>query len=249
MSLYNPNSPDRALEAPQLAIPSVNINSVLKLVYVWMGLGLLTTAGVAWMAATNPALEGLRTTSGIWIISLVVLIGTVFGLNYGIHSNKLSPNVAAALFFVFAAVMGFSLSLTFEYFVTFQPGAMAAAFATTAGLFGTMTVVGLTTRADLTKMGTYLFIGLIGLVIAMVVNLFILSSALSFFISVIGVVIFTGLTAYDTQKIKEMSMNPELQGDGNMVLKFSILGALTLYLDFINLFMFLLQLFGMGGND
>jgi len=125
----------------------------------------------------------------------------------------------------------------------YDPGALYGAFGTAAGLFGAMSLVGLTTKMDLTKMGTYLFMALIGLVIAMVINIFIGSSTLGFIISIGGVIIFTGLTAYDTQKIKEMSYQIEADGDGNAAMKFSIIGALTLYLDFINLFIFLLQIF------
>ncbi|GAB4531115.1 MAG: Bax inhibitor-1/YccA family protein [Anaerolineae bacterium] len=243
MGVYNPQT----MSSP-ITQPSVAINSVMKLVYVWMSLGMLATAGVAWFTATNDALAALRTSPVVMILSLVVLFGSVIALSVGMTRNWLTPNLAAFLFFVFAGINGFTLSLTLQYFVENEPGALTSAFGTTTILFGTMSIFGFTTRMDLTKLGTYLFMGLIGLVIAMVFNWFIGSSALAFLISFIGVVIFTGLTAYDTQKIKEMSMSPQLQGDGNLVLKFSILGALTLYLDFLNLFLFLLQLFG-GSRD
>ena len=126
----------------------------------------------------------------------------------------------------------------------YDPTPVYAAAGSAAALFGAMTFVGFTTKADLTKMGTYLFIGLIGIIIASVINIFIGSDGLSFIISILGVIIFTGLTAYDTQKIKEMSMNPQIANGGNLALKFSVMGALTLYLDLLNLFLFLLSIFG-----
>ena len=107
-----------------------------------------------------------------------------------------------------------------------------------------MTFIGFTTKMDLTKMGTYLMMGLFGIIIASLVNIFLQSDGLSFIISIAGVIIFTGLTAWDTQKIKEMSMNPEVQADGNLAFKLSVMGAVTLYLDILNLFLFLLSLFG-----
>lgn len=247
MSIYNNNPPVVSSSDP-ITMPGVSINSVMKMVYVWMGLGLLTTAVVAWFTATNPALAGLRGSLPVMIIGLVTLFGSVIALSAGIRAKWMTPGLAAGLFFVFAGIMGFSLSLTLEYFVANQPGALYAAFGSTAALFGAMTLFGLMTKMDLTSWGTYLFIGLIGLIIAMVFNWFIGSGALAFIISIFGVIIFTGLTAYDTQKIKQMTENPELMSDSNMVVKLSVLGALTLYLDFINLFLFLLQIFGGGGE-
>lgn len=231
-----------------ISVPGVDFNQIMRLVYTWMGLGLLATAGMAWFAATTPALEGLRASPVGMIGSLVIFFGTVIALSVGMTRKWLTPGLAAGLFLVFALSMGFSLSLTLEWFLANDAPALFSAFGTAAGLFGVMSVYGFTTRSDLSKWGTYLFMGLIGLVIAMLINLFLGSGVLDFIISIVGVIIFTALTAYDTQKIKEMSMSQELQSDGNMALKFSILGAVTLYLDFINLFLFLLSLFG-GGRD
>jgi FtsH-binding integral membrane protein len=249
MSFYNSSSDSPIQNVNVISVPSVNINAVMRLVYVWMGLGLLTTAAVAWFTATNPALESLRTNGAVMVIAMIAMFGSVIGLSVGLRQRWMTPNIAAALFFVFAGIEGFSLSLLLEYFIANQPGALYAAFGTAAGLFGAMSLVGLTTNTDLTSWGTYLFAGLIGLVIAMFLNWFIGSSTLAFLISIGGVVVFTALTAYDTQKIKEITTMPELQSDGNMVVKFSILGALTLYLDFINLFLFLLRIFGGGSDD
>jgi uncharacterized protein len=248
MSYSNPVENRPIISSDSISIPSIDLNSVMKMVYVWMGLGLLTTAVVAWFTATNPALASLRGSMPVMIIAIIVMLGSVVALSAGLRASWMTPGLAAGLFFVFAGIEGFVLSLVLEFFVANQPGALYAAFGTAAALFGTMTLVGFFTNMDLSKWGTYLFAGLIGLIIAMVVNWFIGSGSLAFLISIGGVIIFTGLTAYDTQKIKQMTENPELQGDGSLVLKFSILGALTLYLDFINLFLFLLQIFG-GSRD
>ncbi len=257
MSFFNPNENAAQYSSP-ISAPTIEINRIMKFVYVWMGFGLLTTAIVAWVVASNDALLSLSANPIVGILSFVVLIGVAFGMSAGMSREWMTPNIAAGMFFAFAGLMGFSLSLTLFAFLSpeitnsagqlvanpmYDPGAVYGAFGTAAGLFGAMTLVGFTTTMDLTKMGTYLFMGLIGLIIAMVINMFIGSGTLGFIISIGGVIIFTGLTAYDTQKIKNMSMSAEIQADGNMAAKFSIMGALILYLDFINLFIFLLQIF------
>lgn len=244
---YSNNSP--ISNASPISLPQVDFNKMMRLVYTWMGLGLLATAGMAWFAATNDSLAPLRESSAVWIISIVALFGTVIAISAGIRARWMTPNIAMMLFFGFALVNGFSLSLMFQYFVENEPNALFSAFGTASAIFGAMSIYGYTTKSDLSSWRTYLFAGLIGIVAAMVINIFLNSGALSFIISVGGVIIFTGLTAYDTQKIKQMSMIPELQADGDMTLKLSILGALVLYLDFINLFLFLLQLFSGGGRD
>ena len=244
-----PQNQSYTASSPPISVPAVEINSVMKMVYMWMTLGMLTTAVTAWFTATNPALADLRSSGVVMIGSFVLLFGSVIGISAGVASKRLSPNVAAALFFVFAGINGFSLSFLLQYFVQNEPGALTAAFGTTTILFGTMTFVGFTTKMDLSKYGTYLMIGLVGIIFASIFNWFIGSSALAFMISVGGVILFTALTAYDTQKIHQMTMVTEIQNDSNLAMKFSILGALTLYLDFINLFLFLLQLFAGGGRD
>jgi len=237
----------------------VNLQPLMRLVYLWMGLGLLVTAGVsaAITAAVynNPSL--LSAFMGGWMILMIVQLGIVIGLSWAI--NKISPNVALILFFVYAATMGVTLGAMF-FGITAQqvaPGvyepmsegvwAIAKAFVTTAGLFGVMTVIGYTTKIDLSKFGSYLMMALIGLIIAMVVNIFLASSILDFAISAAGVLIFTALTAYDTQKIKRLAASPGMQQHSDAMVRLSIMGALTLYLDFINLFLFLLRLF--AGRD
>lgn len=233
----------------------VNLQPLMRLVYLWMGLGLLVTAGVsaAVTAAVynNPSL--IAAFASGWIVLMLVQLGIVFGLSFLI--NKISPNLALILFFIYAATMGVTLGAMFFGITAepavgggFQPAseglwAIAKAFVTTAGLFGVMTVIGYTTKIDLSKFGSYLLMALIGLIIASIVNIFLASSALDFIISAAGVLIFTGLTAFDTQKIKRLAASPELQQHSDGMVRLSIMGALTLYLDFINLFIFLLRLF------
>jgi uncharacterized protein len=157
-------------------------------------------------------------------------------LSYGI--NRMQASTAQAIFWVYAGVMGLSLA---SVFLVFTGESIARVFFITAGTFGAMSLYGYTTQRDLSQWGSFLFMGLIGIIIASLVNIFLASSALQFAISVIGVIVFVGLTAYDTQQIKEMYFeNDDAQTAG----KKAIMGALRLYLDFINLFMMLLQLFG-----
>ncbi|WP_428644588.1 Bax inhibitor-1/YccA family protein [Roseibium sp.] len=170
-----------------------------------------------------------------WIVMLAPL-GMVMWLSFRIQS--MSASSARGLFMVYAAVMGISLS---SIFLVYTGASIARVFFVTAASFGALSLYGYTTRKDLSGWGSFLFMGLIGIVIASIVNIFMASSALQFAISVIGVLVFAGLTAYDTQQIKEMYY----EGDsGEVATKKSVMGALRLYLDFINLFLMLLQLFG-----
>ncbi len=234
MSYYNWQ--DDALPTPTTG---VSVQQVLQWVYVWMTFGLLVTAGVSFVTVNTPALAGLLLNPAVLLGAIIVELILVVAL--AAAAMRMSPAVAGAMFFVYAAVNGFTLAIVF---FAYELGSIASAFAATAALYGAMTIVGFTTELDLTKMGTYLFMGLIGLVIAMLVNLFLGSSGLDLVISVAGVLIFTGLTAYDTQKIKRMAALPVVQQDGSAAMKLSIRAALTLYLDFINLFLFLLRLLG-----
>ena len=223
-----------------LSAPRVEIRPLLKNVYMWMTLGLLLTTAVAVVTNTVEPLRNLALNPVVLIIAVVAQLGLVLGLSFGLR--RFSAQTATVMFLLYAGTMGFTLSLIL---LAYETTSIVAALGTTAVLFGTMTVLGLTTQMDLSKMGTYLFIGLIGLVIAMVVNIFLRSSGLEFIISIAGVLIFTGLAAYDTQKIKQMAMDPAIEAEGpELMQKLSIMGALTLYLDFVNLFLFLLRLFG-----
>ncbi len=232
------------IASPLLSEPRVEVRPLLRNVYMWMTLGLLLTTAVAIVTNTVEPLRNLALNPAVLIITVIAQLGLVLGLTFGVR--RFSAQTATVMFLLYAGTMGFTLSLVLLAYAT---SSIVAALGTTAVLFGTMTVLGLTTQIDLTKMGTYLFIGLIGVLIAMVVNIFLRSSGLEFVISILGVVIFTGLTAYDTQKIKRMAMDPAIEAEGGELMqKLSIMGALTLYLDFINLFLFLLRLFG-GGRD
>jgi FtsH-binding integral membrane protein len=223
-----------------IAVPSarINIQSVLQWVYVWMAVGLLVTAGTAFLTINTPALANLLASPVIFVAFIVELV-LVFGLSAALP--RLSPGVASAMFFVYAALNGFTLS---AIFFIYTGGTIAAAFGATAALFGAMSIVGFTTKTDLTRFRTYFMMALIGLLIVMVINIFLASSGLDLLISLVGVVLFTALTAYDTQKIKQMAAAAETRADGTTAMKLSIMGALALYLDFINLFLFLLRLLG-----
>jgi FtsH-binding integral membrane protein len=200
-----------------------------------MGLGLAITGLVAYLAATTGVYQSIAQTPFIWLVMLAPL-GFVFFL--GAKIRTMSVSTAQLTFWGFAAVMGLSLAYIFLYFTG---ASIARVFFITAGTFGAMSLYGYTTSRDLSGWGSFLFMGLIGIIIAMVVNIFLASSALQFAISVIGVLVFTGLTAYDTQRIKEMYY--ELDAS-DVVARKAIMGALSLYLNFINLFVMLLQLFG-----
>jgi FtsH-binding integral membrane protein len=214
----------------------VGLRSYMLSVYNYMGLGLAITGIVAFVVASSPAIYGPIFGSPLkWVVMLAPL-GFVFYL--GARINKMSVSAAQITFWAFAAIMGISLA---SIFLVFTGESVARVFFITAGTFGATSLYGYTTKRDLTNFGSFLFMGLIGIIIAMVVNIFLASSALQFAISVIGVLVFTGLTAWDTQRIKEVY----LENDASDVMaKKSIMGALSLYLNFINLFVMLLQLFG-----
>src|SRR6195256_2266801 len=212
----------------------------MQRVYGYMAGGLALTGIVAYAAAASGFYQSIAGTPLIWIVMLAPL-GFVLALSFGIQ--RMSAATATLLFWIYAAVMGLSLG---SIFLVFTGESIARVFFITAATYGAMSLYGYTTRSDLSGFGSFLMMGLIGIVIASLVNIFVGSSALQFAISIIGVIIFVGLTAYDTQRIKEMyfeSDTDEVEG------KKAILGALALYLDFINLFMMLLQLFGARRND
>ncbi|HYX49807.1 MAG TPA: Bax inhibitor-1/YccA family protein [Ktedonobacteraceae bacterium] len=228
---------------PQLySIPRVEVRPLLRSVYLWMTLGLLITAVVAFAVAEYAPhlLQNVVLVWGILIAQLILVIVLAAAI------WRLSFAVAALIFVVYAALTGFSLSGIVLYY---SLGTLTQAFLSTAALFAVMSIVGITTKADLTKLGTYLIIGLVGIIIAMFINFFLRSNTFDFIISILGVIIFTGLTAYDTQKIARLAADPRIEGEGSQLAgKLSILGALTLYLDFLNLFLFLLRIFGRSQN-
>jgi FtsH-binding integral membrane protein len=222
----------------------VEIRPLMRLVYMWMTVGLLVTAFIAMIVSGNEAMLSLVLSPPILFGSIILQLVLVVALNAGI--NRMSPNLAGVLFFAYAALNGFVFSIIF---VAYDLGSIGLAFLTSAGLFGAMTVVAFTTKTDLTRYSSYFMMGLIGLLIAMVVNLFLGSGPFDFIISIFGVILFTGLTAFETQRIAAMAANPEIEADGSLAPKLAIIGALELYLDFLNLFLFLLRLFGGGSRD
>jgi hypothetical protein len=212
------------------------LRSYMLRVYNYMASGLALTGMVATVAAFSGFYAAIAGTPLIWLVMLAPL-GFVLALSFGI--DRFSAGTTQLLFWLFAAVMGLSLA---GIFLVFTGASIARVFFITAGMFAATSLYGYTTKTDLTRFGAFLFMGMIGIVIAGLVNLFIGSSALQFAISVIGVIVFTGLTAWDTQRIKEGYLT--LGGDGTLAEKSAITGALSLYLDFINLFTMLLQLLG-----
>ena len=234
--------------ADQVAIDE-GLRAYMLKVYNYMTTGLLLTGFIAYFfgkasIVTNGVGEiiGITQIGAIlfgsplkWVVMLAPL-GFVFFLSARI--NKMSVSAAQITFWLFASIMGLSLA---SIFIEFTQTSIARVFFITASTFGAMSLYGYTTKRDLTKLGSFLFMGLIGIIIASLVNIFLKSSVMYFVISILGVLIFVGLTAYDTQKIKNMYVSSD---SGEVMGKKAVMGALTLYLDFINLFIMLLRLFG-----
>ena len=212
------------------------VATVMQKVYVKMGLGLLLTAIIAFFVASSQGMLNLLYGNSwmIWVLCIAEL-ALVWGISGAI--DKLSSTAATALFFVYAAVNGLTMSVIF---LAYTAESITSTFFVTAATFGAMSAYGYLTKADLSKMGSILFMALIGLIIASIVNIFLGSSTLQWIISIAGVIIFVGLTAWDTQKIKAMAEMTDVSQAG----KVSTLGALSLYLDFINLFIYLLRILG-----
>jgi hypothetical protein len=214
----------------------VGLRQHMLRVYNYMASGVALTGIVAYVTANTPALfNAIFGTPLAWVVILAPL-AFVLVLSFGIH--KLSLFATQALFWTFAAAMGLSLS---TIFVMYTGESIARVFFITAASFGALSLYGYTTQRDLSAWRSFLFMGLIGIIIAMVVNIFLQSSALQFAISVIGVLVFAGLTAYDTQRIKSMYYEGDAAETAG---KKAVMGALALYLDFINLMIMLLHLFG-----
>jgi len=212
-------------------------------VFTWMTLAMIVTAGTAWWFATSEAWKSLINveTGGLtglgWIVTLAP-IGFVLLMSFGFQ--KFSALVMTLLFIAFSVLMGMSLSFIL---LAYTAASVFKTFIVTAGMFGIMAVAGYTTKTDLTKFGSILMMGLIGIMLAMLVNFFMHSSTMEYIISVLGVLIFTGHTAYDVQRLKRIGAGAGAYGEENAK-KTSIMGALTLYLDFINLFLFLIRFLG-----
>ena len=229
---YQSYARDRQLES-SLAFPVL-----MRKTYLWMTMALVITGLTAFVVATNSAITSFLNLHHqvIWVLFFAEL-ALVIGINAAI--NKISLPVATLMFIAYAALNGVTFS---SLFYVYTAGSLAATFLITAGTFGAMSAFGLFTKVDLSSIGKILLMALIGLIIATVVNIFVESSALEMILSYVGVLIFVGLTAYDTQKIKNMFlMAPDAS---STMQKYALLGALMLYLDFINLFLYLLRIFG-----
>lgn len=227
----------------QQTIPRAEaLNAFMRGVYGWMGAGLGLTALVAVSVASSPALLKIVFNPVMLIALVIAEFALVMILSARI--NRMAAGTATGMFLAYSALNGMTLS---SIFIVYTATSIASAFAVTAGMFIAMSVYGMVTKRDLTSLGSFLFMGLIGMVIAMVVNIFLKSSMMSFIIDCVGVLVFTGLTAYDTQRLKDMGETAPMN-DSTAIRRGSILGALTLYLDFINLFLIMLRLFG-GNRD
>ena len=235
------NSDDKIISrtargAEALAGIDQGLRSYLSRVYMYMAFGLLLTGGVSFATANSPEMMQLIFGTPLKWFVIFAPLGLVFFLSFRINSLKYAT--AQGLFWLYSALVGLSLA---SIFLMYTGTSIARVFFISSSMFGTMSLYGYTTRRDLSGMGSFMFMGLIGVIIASVVNMFLQSSAMEFMISVIAVIVFTGLTAYDTQAIKLMYY----EGDGEEVMgKKALMGALRLYLDFLNLFLAMIQLFG-----
>lgn len=211
---------------------------LMRKVYVWMTLALVITGFTAYGVATSPGVLQLIFGNQILFWGMIIAeLALVIGVSAAI--NRLSLTTATLMFILYSVING---ALFSSIFLIYTASSIATVFFITAGTFGAMALIGYTTKTDLTSIGKYLFMALIGLIIATLVNMFIKSEGFTYILSYIGVLIFVGLTAYDSQKIKQMLLQAPDAGEGAQ--KIALLGALTLYLDFINLFLHLLRIFG-----
>ena len=239
--MNNLNRPFNIAHTKQETIPVAK--TFLSGVFMWMFLALSITAVTSYLFATTPSLINMLINSETgsmsgtgWIVMLAPL-GLVLLMAMGYQ--RLSASNLVLIFVVYSILMGASLSFIF---LIYTGASIAKTFLITSAMFGVMAVVGYTTKTDLSKFGSIMFMGLIGIIIASVINMFMRSEMMDYIISFIGVLVFTGLTAYDVQKLKRIGAS--VTGETESARKLTIMGALTLYLDFINLFLFLLRFFG-----
>lgn len=222
---------------------AIDISDVMRRVYLWMVAGLAITAIVAFAVAQSGMWQIVFENPIILLVVIIAEFGLVIGITAGI--NRMSPTTAGALFAVYSALNGVTLSFIF---LIYEIGDITIAIVATSAMFAAMSIVGYTTKIDLSKIGSILFMALIGLIIASFLNLLLQSETLYWIISYAGVLIFVGLTAWDTQKIKRMAENIPTSGGGEMVEvsvgRLATIGALILYLDFINMFLFILRIVG-----
>lgn len=239
----------QGVQTVEIGSPAV-ARQFLASVFLWMFVALGLSAFSAWLFSSNPALltylinaeEGKLNMLG-WVVMLAP-IGFVMLMSFGFA--RLSATAITALFLLYSIINGISFSFIL---MVYTPASILACFLSAAALFGIMAVMGYTTKKDLTSFGRIMMIGLIGILVAMLINFFLKSNTMSYIVSIIGVMVFVGLTAYDVQKLKRIGAGIEYEGTAATgVRKLAIIGALTLYLDFINIFLFLLRLFG-GRKD
>jgi len=220
------------------------VNDFVRSVYNWMFIGLALTGFMAYFVSTNEAIlhliYGNRLVFFGLIIAELALVFSIAGM-----VNRMSASTATALFVIYSVLNGVTLSFIF---LAYARASIVSTFFICSATFLACSIYGWTTKKDLTSLGGFLVMGLIGIIIASLVNMFIRSSAMSMVVSYIGVIVFVGLTAYDTQKLKNMAVTQPTNLDGAVVRKGAILGALSLYLDFINLFLMLLRIFGGNRN-
>ena len=252
MSDFDRNIAARGSYAERAVAIDAGLRAYMVRVYNYMALGLGVTGAVAWFAYQAAGGDAIRRTAGGFvgltsfgqtifggytpILLMLLTLGLVFFLSFRI--DRLSPSTAFALFLGYAGLLGLSLS---TILFTYTGVSVTRVFFISAATFGAMSLYGYTTKRDISAWGSFLMMGLLGLIVASIVNIFLASSAMQFIISCVGVLIFVGLTAYDTQQIKEIY---DVNDDGTVSGRKAIMGALRLYLDFINLFIMMLQLFG-----
>lgn len=246
MNFRDPFASMQAQGQAQAATYDMGLRAYMLKIYNYMASALALTGITALFAANSPAFLSMLYTmqegqpvgiSGFGYLVMFAPLGLVLWLSFGVH--RMSASFAQGVFWAYSVLMGASLC---SIFLVYTGESIARTFFVTAGTFGAMSLYGYTTKKDLSSWGSFLFMGLIGIILASLVNLFVGSSALGFAISVGGVLIFTGLTAYDTQKLK--TIYSQVAGGGEALAKASIMGALNLYLDFINMFLFMLRFLG-----
>jgi len=234
----------------------LDFSAVMRQVYLWVALGLVVCFGISYVVG-NAALTAYQTAIAtgnmpssilfspvLWIGSLIAYIALAFTIQPIIMRANL--NVGSAVYLLFTALFGFMIS---SIFLAYKPGTIATAFVATAGMFGAMTIVGYTTKMDLSRLGNVLIMALIGLIIATVLNIFLRLEVLFWLINYAGVVIFAGLTAYDTQWIKNNAQTIATSWNREAAGRLALVGALHLFLDFVNIFMFILRIVGGGSRD
>lgn len=218
----------------------VQVNEFIRSVYNWMAIGLALTGLVAYFVSNSETMKSLIFGSPALFFGLIIAeLGLVFGISARVQ--KMQSSTATKLFMLYAALNGATLSVIF---LAYTQSTITSTFFICAATFIACSVYGMTTRRDLTSLGSFMLMGLFGIIIASVVNLFVRSSGMSMIISYIGVFVFIGLTAYDTQKLKMMALSQPAGLEAGVIRKGAILGALSLYLDFINMFIMLLHIMG-----